>query len=117
VGTAGDSRTAYFLENSKQPEGRIDNGEEGTVLQGGKNAVPAVPAVPKAYLSGKTPDSISDDAVPTSGDAVPTPDEGAEERIRELVRQGMSEKHARAEVEVSQRQLDAAVAERGTEGE
>src|SRR5215218_8667046 len=47
---------------------RID---KGPVLQGGKYAVPRGDAVPTAYLSGKTPDSISGDAVPTSGDAVP----------------------------------------------
>jgi len=73
VGTAGDSRTAYLPENSKYTEERIDN---GGVLFHGKNAVPADPAVPKAYLSGKTPDSISGDAVPDGKSAVP--DDAAE---------------------------------------
>jgi hypothetical protein len=72
VGTARDSRTAYLPENSKDTEERIDGGVvEDSVLFSGKNAVPAVPAVPEAYLSQKVGNSISDDAVPADGDAVP----------------------------------------------
>jgi hypothetical protein len=68
-GTAGDSRTADLPENSKYPTKLIDN--DGSVLQGEKNAVPADPAVPKAYLGGKSGDSITDDADPTTENAVP----------------------------------------------
>jgi hypothetical protein len=38
--------------------------DTGAVLQDGKNAGSVVPAVGKAYLSGKSGDSISGDAVP-----------------------------------------------------
>jgi hypothetical protein len=68
AGTAGDSRTADFPENSKHTDTHI----EGGLLFSGKNAVPDNSAVPKAYLSGKKPVSRNSDAVPADGDAVPT---------------------------------------------
>jgi len=52
-GTAGTAGTAFFPENSKHTEERIDNGDGRGVLQGGIFTVPAVPAVPEAYLSQK----------------------------------------------------------------
>jgi hypothetical protein len=75
MGTAGDSRTAYLPENSKDTEGRIDRCD---VLQGGKNAVPADPAVPKAYLSQKRSDSKTGDAALADEDAVPETWESAD---------------------------------------
>jgi hypothetical protein len=100
LGTAGDSRTAYFPENRKHTEERID---KGTVLQGGKYAVPRGDAVPTAYLSGKTPDSISGDAVPTSGDAVPA------------ARFGLNEQNGspRAMTDEERAQMEAWVAAKG----
>jgi hypothetical protein len=100
LGTAGDSRTAYFPENRKHTEKRID---KGPVLQGGKYAVPRGDAVPTAYLSGKTPDSISGDAVPTSGDAVPA------------ARFGLNEQNGspRAMTDEERAQMEAWVAAKG----
>jgi hypothetical protein len=93
LGTVGTVGTANLPENSKYSTKQIDN--DGSVLQGGKNTVPTDRPVPTAYLSQKSGDSKADDAVPTSENAVPTSDE---QRIDELVRQGMSPSWARAEV-------------------
>ena len=67
-GTAGTAGTADLPGNSKHTEEQIYNRD---VLQGGKNADSAVPAVGEAYLSGGEGDSISPDAVPGNGSAVP----------------------------------------------
>jgi hypothetical protein len=70
--TTETAETPYFPRNSKYTEEQIDNGEERDVLQGGKNAVSAVPGVGEAYLSQSEGDTISDDAVPDGVDAVTT---------------------------------------------
>jgi hypothetical protein len=69
MGTAGTAGTAYFPENSRYPTNAVEN--RGSVLQDGKNAVPADLADPKAYLSGKSGDSSEGNAVPANDSADP----------------------------------------------
>jgi hypothetical protein len=74
--TARTARTAYFSENSKYTEDRIDRDDTHAVLQGRKNGVRAVRSDESAYLSGKsedTIDTISGDAARTDTDAVRKP--------------------------------------------
>jgi hypothetical protein len=71
-GTAGTAGIPYLSKKGKNTEGRIDKGTDaGPSLQDGKNAVPAVPVDPSAYLSQPERDTISIDAVPEGENAVP----------------------------------------------
>jgi hypothetical protein len=72
------AETPYFPGNSKYTRERIASGENGGVLQGGKNAASVASAASGAYLSGKTGGTISGDAA-TENDMLPPASKGAED--------------------------------------